>query len=58
MLACSCVSAPVSSALSARFSHRAVVISGGLVCSAAVVFGALARSLTELYITVGFLNGE
>uniref|UniRef100_M3ZT45 Si:dkey-246g23.4 n=1 Tax=Xiphophorus maculatus TaxID=8083 RepID=M3ZT45_XIPMA len=51
------MAAPVSSALSARFSHRAVVISGGLVCSAAVVFGALARSLTELYITVGFLNG-
>uniref|UniRef100_A0A3B3X9D3 Major facilitator superfamily (MFS) profile domain-containing protein n=1 Tax=Poecilia mexicana TaxID=48701 RepID=A0A3B3X9D3_9TELE len=51
------IAAPVSSALSARFSHRAVVISGGLICSAAVVFGALARSLTELYITVGFLNG-
>ncbi|XP_043979813.1 monocarboxylate transporter 13 isoform X1 [Gambusia affinis] len=51
------MAAPVSSALSARFSHRAVVISGGLICSAAVVFGALARSLTELYITVGFLNG-
>ncbi|MEQ2269712.1 hypothetical protein XENORESO_008545, partial [Xenotaenia resolanae] len=48
---------PVASALSARFSHRSVVFMGGLICSAAVVFGAFARNLTELYITVGFLNG-
>uniref|UniRef100_A0A3Q2U4G7 Si:dkey-246g23.4 n=1 Tax=Fundulus heteroclitus TaxID=8078 RepID=A0A3Q2U4G7_FUNHE len=51
------IAAPVASALSARFSHRSVVMVGGLICSAAVVFGALARSLTDLYITVGFLNG-
>ncbi|KAM4734517.1 monocarboxylate transporter 2 [Anableps anableps] len=51
------IAAPVSSALSARFSHRSVVIAGGLICSAAVAFGSLARSLTDLYITVGFLNG-
>uniref|UniRef100_A0A8C6Q0H1 Si:dkey-246g23.4 n=1 Tax=Nothobranchius furzeri TaxID=105023 RepID=A0A8C6Q0H1_NOTFU len=49
--------APLASALSARFSHRSVVMAGGLMCSAAVVFGAFARNLTQLYITVGFLNG-
>ncbi|KAL4006089.1 hypothetical protein ACER0C_005802 [Sarotherodon galilaeus] len=49
--------APVASALSARFSHRAVVITGGLICSLGVVFGAFANNLTELYLTVGFLNG-
>ncbi|XP_004568278.2 monocarboxylate transporter 13 [Maylandia zebra] len=49
--------APVASALSARFSHRAVVITGGLMCSLGVVFGAFANNLTELYLTVGFLNG-
>ncbi|MEQ2308838.1 hypothetical protein AMECASPLE_032383 [Ameca splendens] len=51
------IAAPIASALSARFSYRSVVIMGGLICSAAVVFGAFARNLTELYITVGFLNG-
>lgn len=50
--------APVASALSARFSHRAVVITGGLMCSLGLVFGAFANNLTELYLTVGFLNGR
>ncbi|XP_030588092.1 monocarboxylate transporter 2 [Archocentrus centrarchus] len=49
--------APVASALSARFSHRSVVIAGGLICSLGVIFGAFANNLTELYLTVGFLNG-
>ncbi|XP_035521176.1 monocarboxylate transporter 13 [Morone saxatilis] len=51
------VVAPVASALSARFSHRSVVITGGLICSIGVVFGAFAGNLIELYLTVGFLNG-
>ncbi|XP_040017615.2 monocarboxylate transporter 2 isoform X1 [Gasterosteus aculeatus] len=51
------VVAPVASALSARYSHRSVVMMGGLICSVAVVCGAFARSLIELYLTVGFLNG-
>uniref|UniRef100_A0A3Q2CSH1 Si:dkey-246g23.4 n=1 Tax=Cyprinodon variegatus TaxID=28743 RepID=A0A3Q2CSH1_CYPVA len=51
------IAAPIASALSARFSHRSVVFMGGLICSAAVGLGSLARNLTELYITVGFLNG-
>lgn len=50
--------APVASALSARCSHRSVVIMGGLICSLGVVIGAFARNLIELYLTVGFLNGE
>ncbi|XP_040894793.1 monocarboxylate transporter 2 [Toxotes jaculatrix] len=49
--------APVASALSARYSHRSVVIIGGLICSLGVVIGAFARNLVELYLTVGFLNG-
>lgn len=49
--------APVSSALSAHYSHRSVVIMGGLICSIGVMFGAFARNLIELYLTVGFLNG-
>ncbi len=31
---------------------------GGLICSLGVVLGAFARNLVELYLTVGFLNGE
>ena len=50
--------APVASALSARYSHRSVVILGGLICSIGVVLGAFACNLIELYLTVGFLNGE
>lgn len=50
--------APIASALSVRFSHRSVVIIGGLICSVGVVIGAFARNMTELYLTVGFLNGE
>ncbi|XP_054475509.1 LOW QUALITY PROTEIN: monocarboxylate transporter 2 [Anoplopoma fimbria] len=49
--------APVASALSARYSHRSVVIMGGLICSVGVVLGAFARNLIDLYVTVGFLNG-
>ncbi|XP_036961756.1 monocarboxylate transporter 2 [Acanthopagrus latus] len=51
------VIAPVASALSARYSHRSVVILGGLICSIGVVLGAFACNLIELYLTVGFLNG-
>ncbi|KAM4618193.1 monocarboxylate transporter 13 [Polymixia lowei] len=51
------VGAPVASALSARYSHRSVVITGGLLCSLGMMMGAYSRNLMELYITVGFLNG-
>uniref|UniRef100_A0A3B4ZUI9 Monocarboxylate transporter 2-like n=1 Tax=Stegastes partitus TaxID=144197 RepID=A0A3B4ZUI9_9TELE len=49
--------APLASALSARYSHRTVVMMGGLICSLGVALGAFARNITELYLTVGFLNG-
>ncbi|XP_029009446.1 monocarboxylate transporter 2 [Betta splendens] len=49
--------APLGSALSARYGHRSVVVTGGLICSTGVITGAFARNLTELYLTVGFLNG-
>ncbi|XP_062317156.1 monocarboxylate transporter 13 [Osmerus eperlanus] len=49
--------APVGSALSARYSHRAVVMTGGLLSGIGMVGGAYARTLVELYITVGFLTG-
>ncbi|KAM9854301.1 monocarboxylate transporter 13 [Aulostomus maculatus] len=51
------VAAPLASALSTRYSHRSVVITGGLMCSLGVATGAFARNLTELYLTVGLLNG-
>ncbi|XP_019959162.2 monocarboxylate transporter 13 [Paralichthys olivaceus] len=51
------VAAPVASALSARCSHRSVVITGGLICSLGVMIGAFANNVIELYLTVGFLNG-
>lgn len=51
------VGAPLSSALSTRYGHRSVVIMGGLICSLGGVLGAFARNITELYLTVGFLNG-
>ncbi|XP_075875309.1 monocarboxylate transporter 2 [Nelusetta ayraudi] len=51
------VVAPVASALSTRFSHRSVVIIGGLICSVGVMMGSFARTVVELYLTVGLLNG-
>ncbi|XP_073327591.1 monocarboxylate transporter 13 isoform X2 [Pagrus major] len=51
------VVAPVASALSARYSHRSVVILGGLICSIGIMLGAFTRNLIELYLTVGLLNG-
>lgn len=51
-------SAPVSAALSVRYSHRSVVIVGGLICSVAVALGSFSRNLVELYLTVGFFNGK
>lgn len=50
--------APLASVLSARFSHRAVVIIGGLICSLGVIAGSFSDNLIELCVTVGFLNGK
>ncbi|KAM6946119.1 monocarboxylate transporter 13 [Aplochiton taeniatus] len=49
--------APVASALSTGYSHRSVVVIGGLLSSVGMVGGAYAGNLVELYVTVGFLTG-
>ncbi|CAN9498716.1 unnamed protein product [Ophioblennius macclurei] len=49
--------APISSALNTRYGSRSVVIVGGLICSVGVAIGSFSRTLVELYLTVGFLNG-
>ncbi|XP_031657994.1 monocarboxylate transporter 2 [Oncorhynchus kisutch] len=49
--------APMASALSARYSHRAVVMIGGLLSCVGMVAGAFAQNLVQLYITVGLLTG-
>ncbi|XP_036400419.1 monocarboxylate transporter 13 [Megalops cyprinoides] len=51
------IGAPVGAALSARFSHRAVVMLGGALSSVGMIAGAYAQNLVQLYITVGFLSG-
>lgn len=50
--------APMASALSARYSHRAVVMIGGLLSCVGMVAGAYAQNLVQLYITVGLLTGK
>lgn len=50
--------APLASALSSRYSHRSVVIAGGLICSAGAILGSFGNNLIQLYLTVGFLNGN
>uniref|UniRef100_A0A672HNA8 Si:dkey-246g23.4 n=1 Tax=Salarias fasciatus TaxID=181472 RepID=A0A672HNA8_SALFA len=49
--------APIASALSTRYGCRSVVIIGGLICSVGVAVGSFSRTMVELYLTVGFLNG-
>uniref|UniRef100_A0A8C7YL23 Si:dkey-246g23.4 n=1 Tax=Oryzias sinensis TaxID=183150 RepID=A0A8C7YL23_9TELE len=51
------VAAPLASALSSRYSHRSVVIAGGLICSVGAILGSFGNNLVQLYLTVGFLNG-
>uniref|UniRef100_A0A4W5R842 Si:dkey-246g23.4 n=1 Tax=Hucho hucho TaxID=62062 RepID=A0A4W5R842_9TELE len=49
--------APIASALSARYSHQAVVMIGGLLSCVGMVAGAYAQNLVQLYMTVGLLTG-
>ncbi|XP_062404182.1 monocarboxylate transporter 2 [Sardina pilchardus] len=51
------IGAPVGAALGERFSHRSVVILGGLLSSVGMVAGAFSQNLVHLYITVGFITG-
>lgn len=51
-------SAPVASALSARYSHRSVVMMGGLIGSVGVMIGSFVHGLIELYLLLGFVAGK
>ncbi|KAL4657878.1 monocarboxylate transporter 7-like [Arapaima gigas] len=49
--------APLSSVLSSRFGHRAVVICGGFLISLGTVATAFTSSINQMYITVGIISG-
>ncbi|XP_013386015.1 monocarboxylate transporter 13 isoform X2 [Lingula anatina] len=52
-----CLSGPVSSIVSERFSCRVVVMVGGLTACAGLVLSAFATSISYLYVTLGILTG-
>ncbi|XP_042305651.1 monocarboxylate transporter 7 isoform X1 [Sceloporus undulatus] len=49
--------APLSTVLANRFGHRLVVIIGGLLISTGMVGGSFARTVTEMYISIGIISG-
>ncbi|KAM7035375.1 monocarboxylate transporter 7 isoform 1-T1 [Acridotheres tristis] len=49
--------APLSTVLSNRFGHRLVVMAGGLLVSAGMVIASFARSVVDMYITIGIVSG-
>ncbi|NXN99149.1 MOT2 protein, partial [Rhinopomastus cyanomelas] len=49
--------APVASSLCVRYSHRAVVITGGLLAFSGMALGFLGLSMVWMYATIGFLQG-
>uniref|UniRef100_H9G5W1 Monocarboxylate transporter 7 n=2 Tax=Anolis carolinensis TaxID=28377 RepID=H9G5W1_ANOCA len=49
--------APLSTILSNRFGHRLVVMIGGLLISTGMVVGSFARTVTEMYISIGIVSG-
>ncbi|NWV00029.1 MOT2 protein, partial [Upupa epops] len=49
--------APVASSLCVRYSHRAVVITGGLLAFSGMALGFLGFSMVWMYATTGFLQG-
>ncbi|NXE81271.1 MOT2 protein, partial [Cochlearius cochlearius] len=49
--------APVASSLCVRYSHRAVVITGGLLAFSGMALGFLGLSMVWMYATTGFLQG-
>uniref|UniRef100_A0A803SNX7 Solute carrier family 16 member 6 n=1 Tax=Anolis carolinensis TaxID=28377 RepID=A0A803SNX7_ANOCA len=48
--------APLSTILSNRFGHRLVVMIGGLLISTGMVVGSFARTVTEMYISIGIVS--
>ncbi|KAM9262020.1 monocarboxylate transporter 13-like [Morus bassanus] len=49
--------APVASSLCVRYTHRAVVITGGLLAFSGMALGFLGLSMVWMYATTGFLQG-
>ncbi|XP_074495232.1 monocarboxylate transporter 13 [Sebastes fasciatus] len=57
MIAMFHLGAPVASALTLQFSHRVVIIVGGLLSTAGMLLASLDLSLPWLYLTMGILQG-
>lgn len=49
--------APLSTILSARFSHRLVVMAGGLLVSTGMVIASFATQVYQMYLAIGLLSG-
>lgn len=49
--------APVASSLCVRYTHRAVVITGGLLAFSGMALGFLGFRMIWMYATTGFLQG-
>ncbi|XP_027654851.1 monocarboxylate transporter 13-like [Falco rusticolus] len=49
--------APVASSLCVRYTHRAVVITGGLLAFSGMALGCLGLNMIWMYATTGFLQG-
>ncbi|XP_060109066.1 monocarboxylate transporter 7 [Heteronotia binoei] len=49
--------APLSTVLSNRFGHRLIVMLGGLLISSGMVAGSFARTVVEMYISIGIVSG-
>ncbi|NWI57602.1 MOT7 protein, partial [Calyptomena viridis] len=49
--------APLSTVLSNRFGHRLVVMAGGLLISTGMVIASFARSVVDMYVTIGIISG-
>lgn len=57
---CSCFAvdlAPVASSLCVKYTHRAVVITGGLLAFSGMALGCLGLNMIWMYATTGFLQG-
>ncbi|KAJ1129454.1 hypothetical protein NDU88_007823 [Pleurodeles waltl] len=48
--------APLSTVLSNRFGHRPVVMAGGILVSLGMVTASFARSVEEMYLTIGLVS--
>lgn len=50
--------APLSTVLSNRFGHRFVVMAGGVLVSTGMVTASFARTVADMYVTIGLVSGE